>query len=93
MSTENAPDTDGDRSGSATGDLLTPSLPSTPSRRMILSVALGLFLFGGLFLLVGGAALWVLSAYGPEVALTVVGGGMVAVAFLLANVAARAGWI
>jgi len=84
---------DADRSGSATGDLLTPSAPSLPSRRTLLSVVLGLFLFGGLFLLVGGAALWVLSAYGPEVALTVVGGGMVAVAFLLAQVASRAGWI
>jgi hypothetical protein len=79
-----------DRSRSATAEFLTPS---APSRRTVLSTVPRAFLFGGLFLLFGGVSLWILSVFGPEVALTVLGVGMVLVAFLLAGIASRVEWI
>lgn len=78
-------------SPSAIGGLFT-SRPSLPSGRTVVSTFLGVLLFGGLSLMFGGATLFALN-YGVEVALVVVGVALLVVAFVVAQIAARAGVI
>jgi hypothetical protein len=77
---------------SGTGDLLT-SIPSLPTWGTVARVSLVVLLFGGLLSTVVGASLWTLDAWGVEATLAVVGVGAVVVAFVLAQVYARKGWI
>jgi len=78
-------------SSSAIGGLFT-SRPSLPSSRTVVSSFLGILLFGGLTLMFGGATLFALN-FGVEVALWVVGVALLVVAFVVAQIAARAGVI
>lgn len=74
---------------SAVGSMFTGVGPSAGT---VVSYLLGTLLFGGLLLLFGGAALFALQ-YGTEVALVVLGVALLVLAFVIAQIAARAGLI
>lgn len=81
----------GDEDPSGTGEFLTSS-PSLPSAGTLARLSLVVLLFGGLLSVAVGATLWI-SRYGFEATLAFGGVWAVVVAFVLAQVYARKGWI
>lgn len=77
---------------SDTGDSSPLPVPR-PSTRTVASICLSTLLFGGLALLCVGATWGVLAAVGVPAAVAVAGLGMVAYAFVLAQVLSRLGVI
>ena len=61
-----------------------------PSASTLVSLVLGGLLFGGLGLVFGGGTLFALQ-YGTEVALVVLGTALLVLAFVIAQIGARAG--
>lgn len=81
-----------DTGGSTPGGSSTLLVPR-PSARTVASVCLSTLLFGGLALLCVGATWGVLAAVGVPAAVAVAGLGMVAYAFVLAQVLSHLGVI
>lgn len=75
--------------GSAVGDLL---MGASVGWATVAPLSLAVLLFGGLLSVAVGATLWV-SRYGFEATLTFAGVWAVVVAYVLAQVYARRGWI